>query len=126
VAVHLVLAVAALVEQGEFEERANVSSFGSEGDEDGDIGGVVFRILAVGIEVNRPLVASDGESFARDVFSDAYSLGKRVTLDHELVRTVHRLRHRPRTRPRRQDAPTRRRRVVHLTRNCNDRSIRSA
>jgi len=126
VAVHLVLAVAALVEQGEFEERANVGAFGSERDEDGDIGGVVFRILAVGIEVNRPLVPSDGESLAGDVFSDADSLGKRVTLDDELVRTVHRLRHRPRTRPRRQDAPTRRRRVVHLTRNCNDGSIGSA
>ncbi|RDX62637.1 hypothetical protein CR513_59005, partial [Mucuna pruriens] len=113
---NLVLAVTTLVEQGEFEERANIGALGSECDEDGDISGVIFGVLAVGVKVYGPLVTSHRESLAGYVFSDADSLRQRVTLDNELVRTVHRLRHRPRTRPRRQDAPTRRRRVVHLTR----------
>jgi len=71
VALHLVLVVVALVEQGEFEESANI-----------------------GIQVNYPPVPFDGESLACDVFSDTDSIGKRVTLDHELMRTVHYHRHR--------------------------------
>lgn len=73
-AMNLVLAVAALVEKREFEERANVGAFGSERDEDGDISGVIFGVLAVGIEVYRPLVPSNRERLARDVFADSDSL----------------------------------------------------
>jgi hypothetical protein len=93
VGVDLVLALAALVEQRELEEGADVGALGGEGDEDGDVGGVVLGVLPVGVEVDRPLVAADGEGLAGDVLPDAHPLGERVALDHEAVGAVHRLRH---------------------------------
>jgi len=117
VAVNLVLTIPALVEQRELEQSADVGALGGEGDEDGDVGGVVLGVLAVRVEVYRPLVPSHRERLAGDVFPHSDPLRQGVSLYHELVRPVHRLRHRPRTRPRRQHAaavaPAR---GVHLTR----------
>ena len=108
VAVHLVLLLPALVHQRELEQRAHVRALAGERDEHRHVGGVVLWIFAVGVEVDGPLVASDGEVVARDVLPDAHALGQRVALDHELVRPVHRLRHRPRARRRHQRALLRR------------------
>ena len=65
-----------------------------------DVGGVVLWVLAVGVEVYRPLVSSYREHLARDVFFDSDLLRQRVSLYHELMRPVHRLCHRPQTRSR--------------------------
>lgn len=100
-AVDLVLALAALVEERELEEGADVGAVAGEGDEDGDVGGVVLRVLAVGVEVDGPVVATDGEGVAGDVLAHPRALRQGVTLDQEPVRSVHRLRHRPRARRRR-------------------------
>jgi hypothetical protein len=100
-----VLALVALVEERELEERAHVGALGGERDEDGDVGGVVLGVLPVGVEVDRPLVPAHGEGLAGDVLPHAHALGERVALDHEPVRAVHRLRHRPRARRRRRHVP---------------------
>jgi hypothetical protein len=94
VGVDLVLGLAALVEERELEERADVGALGGERDEDGDVGGVVLGVLPVGVEVDGPLVPADGEGLAGDVPADAHPLGEGVALDDEAVGTVHRLRHR--------------------------------
>lgn len=93
--VDLVLgAVVGLVEEGELEESPDVGAFAGEGDEDGDIGGVVLGILAVWVEVDGPVVASDREALAGDVLPDAHPFRKRVSSYRQAVRSVHRLRHR--------------------------------
>jgi len=110
-----VLALAALVEQRELEERAHVGAVGRERDEYGDVVGVVLGVLPVGVEVDRPLVAADGEGLAGDVLPHAHALGERVALDHEAVGPVHRLRHGARARRGRRHVPrpvARRRRGV--------------
>nr|KYP71071.1 hypothetical protein KK1_010315 [Cajanus cajan] len=101
-AVNLVLPLAALVEEREFEERPDVGAFAGQGDEDGDVSGIVLGVLAVGVEVDRPVVPSDAEQIARNVLPHSHPLRQRVPLDHEPVRAVHRLRHRLRTRRQRQ------------------------
>jgi len=93
VGVDLVLALAALVEERELEERADVGALGGEGDEDGDVGGVVLGVLPVGVEVDRPLEPADGKGLAGDVLAHAHALGERVALDHEPVGAVDGLRH---------------------------------
>lgn len=93
-AVDLVLGLAALVEEGELEEGADVGAVAGEGDEDGDVGGVVLGVLAVGVEVDRPLVAPDGEVLAGDVLPHPDPLRQGVALYDEPVRPFHRLRHR--------------------------------
>jgi hypothetical protein len=93
VGVDLVLALAALIKERELEEGTHVGAIGSEGDEDGDVDGVVLGVLPVGVEVDRPLVSAHGEGLAGDVLPHAHALGERVALDHEAVGAVHRLRH---------------------------------
>jgi hypothetical protein len=107
VGVDLVLALAALVEERELEERADVGALGGESNEDGDVGGVVLGVLPVGVEIDRPLVPADGEGLAGDVLADAHSLGQRVALDDETVGAIHRLSHRARSRRRRRHVPLR-------------------
>lgn len=92
-------AVVGLVEEGELKEGTDVGAVAGEGDEDGDIGGVVLGVLAVGVEVDGPVVAADGEGVAGDVLAHAHPLGKRVPSYRHAVRPVHRLRHPLRPRP---------------------------
>lgn len=75
VAVDFVLAFAALVDEGELEEGANISALAGEGDEDGDIGGVIFGVFAVRVKVNGPLVTAHSEILAGDVFTHADAFG---------------------------------------------------
>lgn len=98
-AVNFMLSLAALVEKRELEKSTNVGAVAGEGDEDGDIRGIVFRVLAVGIEVDCPLITADREGLARYVLADAHPLRQRIPLYREPVRAVHRLGHG--TRPRR-------------------------
>lgn len=102
VAMNLVLLLTALIDKRELEERSDVGALAGERDEDRNVSGIVLRVLPVGVEVNRPLVTSDGENVARNVLPHSHALRQRVSLDHELVRAVHRLRHRSRARRREQ------------------------
>ncbi|CAH2055181.1 unnamed protein product, partial [Thlaspi arvense] len=89
VAMDLVLPFPALIKQGELEESPNIGAVASQGNEDGDVGGAILRVLAVGIEIDSPLVTADGESVAGDVFPDPDSFRQRVPLDCEAVRSVY-------------------------------------
>jgi len=100
-AVDLVFPLAALVEERELEEGPDVGAFARQRDEDGDVGGIVLGILAIGVEVDRPVEPSHREHVARNVLPHSHPFRQGVSLDHELVRPVHRLRHRLRTRRRR-------------------------
>lgn len=113
VAVDLVLPFAALVNQGQLEQRPYISAFAGEGDEHGDVGRVVLGVLPIGIEVDRPLVPADGEIFAGYVFPHSHALGKRVASDCELVRAIHGLGERLRRRRRDQGADIAVRRLIH-------------
>ena len=64
---NLVLLLAALVDERELEEGTHVGALAGEGDEDGDVCGVVLGVLAVGVEVDGPLVPAYREGIARDV-----------------------------------------------------------
>lgn len=112
-AVNLVLAPAALVQELELEEGADVGALAGEGDEDRDVGRVVLGVLPVGVEVNRPLVPADGEVLAGDVLAHAHALGERVPLDREPVGAVDGLGQRLRRRRRHQRAGARVRGRIH-------------
>lgn len=89
-----------LIQQRQLEQRPNIGPIASQRDEDGDVSGVILGVLAVGVEVDSPLVPADGESVAGDVFSDPDSFGQRVAFDREAVGSVYGLRHRERGRRR--------------------------
>jgi hypothetical protein len=89
VGVDLVASAARLVQEGKLEEGAHVGAAGDEGDEDGDVGSVVLGVLAVGVEVDSPVVASDGEDVAGEVVAGAHALGEGETLDGVVVGAPH-------------------------------------
>jgi hypothetical protein len=91
VGVHLVLTLAALVDQRELEERAHIGAVAGERDEERDVGGLVVGALPVGVEVYRPLEPADGEGLGGDELPHTGPLGERVAGDLEVVRPVHRL-----------------------------------
>ncbi|KAF1889609.1 hypothetical protein Lal_00024936 [Lupinus albus] len=84
-AMNLMLPLTTLINKSELKQRSHISAVAGESDEDGDISGVILWILSIWIEVNRPMVPSDGEQIAGNVLSHSHSLRQRVTLDHELV-----------------------------------------
>lgn len=97
---NLMLPFPTLIQQRQLEQRPNIGPIASQRDEDGDVGGVILGVLAVGVEVDSPLVPADGESIAGDVFPDPDSFGERVAFDREAVGSVYGLRHRERGRRR--------------------------
>lgn len=99
-AMDLVLAFPALVHKRQLEQCSHIGALTGKRDEDRHIGRVVLGVLAVWVEINRPLEPSDREVVTRYVLPDPHSLGQGITLDNELVRTVHGLRHGPRARRR--------------------------
>ena len=60
-----------LINKRQFEESSNIGALAGQCNENRDISGMILRILAVRIEVNRPLVSPDHESLAGNVFPDA-------------------------------------------------------
>lgn len=82
---NLMFALATLIHERQFEESSNIGALAGQCNENRDISGMILWILAVRVEVNRPLVASDREILAGNVFSNAHTFGQRVALDHELV-----------------------------------------
>lgn len=97
-AVDLVLASSTLIEERQLEQSPNIGSLTGKGYENGNIGGMILGVLAIGVEVDRPLVAADGEIVAGDVFADADALGQGITLDHEVVGAIDGVSYRPRAR----------------------------
>lgn len=95
-AMHLMLPFAALIDKGQLEQRPDIRTFAGERDEDGDVSRVILWVFAVRVEVYGPLKPTHCEIIARNVLSNPHALSQRKTLDHELVRAVHRLRYRPR------------------------------
>lgn len=83
----------ALIHQRQLEQGPNVARIAREGDEEGDVRGVLLGVLPVGVEVDHPVVSSDGEDVALYVPPRAHSFGQGVAFDRELVRSVHRLHH---------------------------------
>lgn len=93
---NLMLPFTALIDKREFKQRPDVGAVASQCDEDGNVGRIILNILPVGIEVNSPLIPSDGEIIAGNVLAGSHSLRQRVPLDHELVRAIDSVSHRPR------------------------------
>lgn len=89
---------AGLVEEGELEEGADIGALGGEGDEHGDVAGVLLVVFPVRVDVDGPVVTADGEGVAREVSAGADSLGEGEALEGVLVRTSHGLSDRPRPR----------------------------
>lgn len=88
-AVDLMLGLAALIEKSELKEGPDIGALAGQGDEDGDVGGGILGVFAVGVEVDGPIVASDGESVGGNVLSGAHALGERVAADGEVVCAIH-------------------------------------
>lgn len=98
VAVDLVLALAALVDEGELEEGAHVGALARERHERGHVRGPVLGALPVRVHVHRPLVAPHRERPARQEPPRPHPLRQGEPLHRVPVRPAHRLEHRPRPR----------------------------
>lgn len=77
-----------LIKEGEFKERSHIGAFTRQSDEDRDISRIIFRVFAIGVKINCPLVTGNGEIVAGDVLADTDTLGKRVTLYGEMVGSI--------------------------------------
>lgn len=88
---HLVLLFPTLIQQSELKQSPDISAITGEGDKDGDISGIVLEVFTVGVKVDGPVVAADGESVGGEVFTGGDALGEGVTADGEGVGPVHRL-----------------------------------
>ena len=75
VAMNLVLPISALVHQSEFKQRSHIRTFAGKRNENGYIGRIVLRILAIGVEVYSPLVAADREILTGYVLANADPFG---------------------------------------------------
>lgn len=80
-----------LIHQRQLKQSPHIRPFTRQRNEHRHIHRTILDILPVGIEVNGPIVSSDGESVAGYIFAGTHSLGQRVTSNGELVRAIHRL-----------------------------------
>lgn len=99
-AMNLMLPFTALIDKCEFKQRSHIGTVASQCDEYGDIGWIILNILPIWIEVDGPLIPSNSKIIASNVFAGSHSLRQRVTLDHELMRAIDSVSHRPRARRR--------------------------
>lgn len=88
---HLVLALAALVDERELEQRAHIGALAGEGYEERDVGSAILAALPVGVEVDRPVESPDVEGLGGDELPHPDPLGEGVARDLEVVGAVHRL-----------------------------------
>jgi hypothetical protein len=91
VGMHLILTLAALVDERELEQRAHIGTLAGEGYEERDVGSAVLGALPVGVEVDRPVESPHVEGLGSDELPHPDSLGERVARDFEVVGAVHRL-----------------------------------
>ena len=99
-AMNLMLPFTTLINKREFKQRPHIGTVASQCNKYGDIGGIILNILPIRIEVDGPLKPSDGKFIASNVLAWSHSLGQRVALDHELMRAIDSMSHRPRARRR--------------------------
>jgi len=93
-AMHLVPLLATLIQKGQLEKCPNVGAVAGQSDEERHIGGIVLHALPIWVEINRPIVPSNGKLLGGHVLANPDPLGERVPRDLELVRAPHGLRHR--------------------------------
>lgn len=72
-AMNLVIILATLVQKRELKERPDIGALARQRDEERYVGGVILAALAVGVEVNGPGVAADGEGIGREELSDPHA-----------------------------------------------------
>ena len=72
-AMNLVIIPATLVQKRELKERPDIGTLARQRDEERYIGGVILAALAVGVEVDGPGVAADGEGIGSDELSDPHA-----------------------------------------------------
>lgn len=72
---NLMLPFPTLIQQRQLEQRPHIGPIASQRNKNRDVRRVILWILAVGVEVDGPLVPADGERVARDVFPDPDSFG---------------------------------------------------
>ena len=63
---HLVLPLAALVDERDLEQRAHIGAFAGQGYEERDVGSAVLGALPVGVEVDRPVEPPHVEGLGGD------------------------------------------------------------
>nr|KYP40451.1 hypothetical protein KK1_038206 [Cajanus cajan] len=89
-AMNLIIPLLTLIHQRQLEESPNIGPVASERYEDGNVHGIVLGVLAIRVEIDGPIVATDAESVAHDVLPRTHPFRQRITLYRELVRAVHR------------------------------------
>lgn len=72
---NFMFAFTTLINQGELEKGTNIGAFASKSDENRDIRGMVFRVFAIWVEINCPLITTNSESLASYVFPYTNSFG---------------------------------------------------
>lgn len=92
-AMHFMLPFPALVNKSQLEQRSDIRPLARQRNENRDVSRIILRIFTVGVKVNRPFIASDGEIIAGDMLTDAHSFGHGVALDHKAVRPIYGLGH---------------------------------
>jgi len=73
-ATSILLTVSSLIEQVEFIEGANIIDHGQESDEDRDMRTVILPVFAIWVEAQDPIVPSNVEPLACNVFPNTHSL----------------------------------------------------
>lgn len=86
---HFMLPFPALINKSKLEQRPHIRALARQRDENRDVSGIVLGIFTVGVKVNRPFIAPDGEIMAGDMLADAHSFGHGVALDQKSVRPVY-------------------------------------
>lgn len=113
---NLMLSLATLINEGELEESPNIGALAGQSNKYGNIIGIIFGVFTVRVEINGPLISTDGEIIAGDVLADADALGEGIAFDGEMVGAVDGLGKGERRRRRGERCRRRRRRrraVVH-------------
>nr|GMD50379.1 ribonuclease HI [Ipomoea batatas] len=83
--VHFVLPSPTVIHKGELKQGPDIGVFAGERDENRNVDGGILDVLAVGVKVDSPIVATDGEGIAGDVLARTHALAQRVTPDGEVM-----------------------------------------
>lgn len=91
-AMNLVFPFPTLIHQRQLKQGPNIRAFARQRNENRHVRGIILGVLAVGVEINRPLVPSHGEIVAGDVLPNSHAFRQRIPLDYEPVGPIHGLR----------------------------------
>lgn len=85
---HLVPPLPALIQKRQLEQSPNISPLAGQGYEQRHKGRIILDALAVGVEIDRPLVPANVELVGGDVLPDSHPFRERVAGDSELVGSI--------------------------------------